>query len=113
MQGLFERQIEVHGSWTIVGPVPGLLCQRLELSGSRLVETVVGTMAHPAADGPEKRLLIHRLIRPAVLQARRAISGEQQEGLTGPISLHCGWKKVGHRRAGRGDHGGGSPACCG
>jgi len=99
MEWLLKRQIAMHRPGLTMGATPGLLRQRLELFRGCGIQALIRTAHQPTAHRVQKLLLIHGLIRTALLEPRWSIGGKQQQGLTGAIGLHGSRQKVRHSSA--------------
>ncbi|CAI8262256.1 MAG: Uncharacterised protein [Prochlorococcus marinus str. MIT 9313] len=64
-------------------------------------------LPNPSTGRTQESLLIHRLIGTAVFESIGTVSSEQQQGLTGSISLHRCRQKVGYSGARSGYY-----SCC-
>ena len=104
MEWLLERQIQVHRPCRSQRPLPERRRQALQLNVVLVVKPLAWAAQKRAANGGEKLLLIHGLVSAAVLQARRSVGREQQQGNAGPISLDGCGQQIGHSRSRGGDH---------
>ena len=105
MERLLDRNIEVHGpEGTAEAGLPGPPGQGFQAGAVLLGQTVGAGLQHQAATGGQELLLVNGLVSPALLQPRRPIGTQQQQGDGAPIRLDHGRQQVGHGAARRGDH---------
>ena len=109
MEGVVERQIEVHCSGGTAGAVapsglhspPGQALQGLRRHHR---QPLGGSAAQPAAAADQEVLLVDALVGAAALEPRRSVGREQEQGDGAEIGLHGRGQQVGDSRARGGDH---------
>ena len=97
MQGLLERQVELHRpGHGAVGIPPGFSGQLHQLVFGQTMQTLRCRSSNPAARRLQEILLIHRLIGATSLEPQRTIGREQQQRLIGAVRFHNGRQQVGN-----------------